>query len=523
MNRIDPGSRTTIRTTCTFCSYACDLDLVCQEPDMIAVDYPADGRNNQGRLCPRGSAAAVYLNHPRRLSMPRRDRRIVSWDEVQATMKKALKRPERTAITFDRNLTREEHEELAAFAAGLGIGYFASSYLEPETVLSPFFHAEPAFELSQLAMTQTVMVVGDLFHRFPMMSKPLIEWRYQDRKHRLIVIDSVNSYTAKFATDFLRSAVGYEPLILLALAGQLELADDLGIPADRIRELSSVLTPENQARIFACLAFGRTRDPLLFYAALAQWREMKKIQVVPFAGHAAWQGWSRITDVLTGVKKRTIRYVINFGEIFPTGYPALQKYLKNAEVISFIPWAGAGFLSVPVPAQMEKSGTVFTTFGPRCVEHALTPASGSRPISSLLARFKSAFSENRAPAPAALPGINIADRVARLRSPVRSRRKAAFTLIGENAAFDFMGIWSRERIFINPADARQLGLLPGDQAVITSSAAELELPVELSARLPPGVVSVPAETAVTRILFEHDLDEGYVFFLPTRVGLCRKE
>lgn len=523
MNRLDPGSRTTTRTVCTFCSYACDLELVCQEPDIMAVEYPADGRNNQGRLCPRGSAAAVYLNHPQRLSMPRRDRRFVSWDEVQVLMKKALKHPERTAITFDRNLTREEHEEIAAFAAGMGVGYFASSYLEPESVLSPFFNAGPAFELSQLASSQTIMVVGDLFHRVPMMSRPLIEWRYQDRKHRLIVIDSVNSYTAKFATDFLRSAVGYEPLILLALAGQLEPADDLGVPTDRIQELSSVLTAENHARIFACLAFGRMHDPLLFSATLALWQETKKIQVIPFAGYAAGQGWSRMTDVLTGIKKRAIRYLINFGEIFPTGYPALQKYLRNAEVISFLPWSGTGFLAVPVSAQMEKSGTIFTTFGPRRVEAAVPPASGSRSISAILSKFKSVLSENRIPSSAPLPKINIPDRVARLRSPVRSRRKFAYTLIGENAAFDFMGLWSRERIFINPADARQLGLLPDDQAVITSSVGEVGLPVELSARLPPGVVSVPAETAPARSLFEHELDEGYVFFLPTRVAICRKE
>ena len=521
MNRIDPGKKTSQRTSCTFCSYSCDLEITSGDLGIIGVDYPSDGLYNQGRLCPRGSAAAQYLDHPLRLTSPRGDDSPRSWNDVQALLKKAVKRPERTAITFDRNLTLEEYEMLAAAAAGLGITNFASSYLEPEAVLHPFYNPEQPFNFAELDSTQAVLIVGDLFNQFPMTSRPLIEWRYRDRKNRLIVIDSVGTYTGKFATDWIRTPVGYEPLMLLALAGRSDPADDLGAPVTKVRELAAMLASSKGGMGFACLPFGRTRDPLLFGAALSCLREAVGIRVVPFAEYAGPQGRVRFGDILAGVKNRSIKHVINFGEIFPAAYPTLRKPLGNVEIISCVPWLGDGFLAIPTAAQLEKAGTVMTSFGMRHIEPAMAMASGSRTIAEIIALLKAPAAAN--PGSVSVPSIDIGSRVARLREPVRSRRKMTFTLIGEKAAFDFMALWREERLRINPVDARKLSILPDDRLTVTSAAGEAEFPVELSPQMPIGVVSLPVETPRTRGLFEHEIDEGFVHFIPTGVALCRKE
>ncbi len=46
-------------------------------------------------------------------------------------------------------------------------------------------------------------------------------------------------------------------------------------------------------------------------------------------------------------------------------------------------------------------------------------------------------------------------------------------------------------LLIHPEDAQRLGLLDGDRVTVSSPAASLEIPVQISQGIMPGVVSIP--------------------------------
>ena len=74
------------RTICPFCSFGCEFGVVFDDFGVNGVEYIKKGSSG-GRLCPRGSAAAFYLNHPRRLCMPIRDGKTLDWSKVVKELK----------------------------------------------------------------------------------------------------------------------------------------------------------------------------------------------------------------------------------------------------------------------------------------------------------------------------------------------------------------------------------------------------------------------------------------------------
>jgi anaerobic selenocysteine-containing dehydrogenase len=50
---------------------------------------------------------------------------------------------------------------------------------------------------------------------------------------------------------------------------------------------------------------------------------------------------------------------------------------------------------------------------------------------------------------------------------------------------------NRCTVLVHPADARRLGLVEGGNAVVSSKTGKIEVPVEVSEEIRPGVVSIP--------------------------------
>ena len=120
--------------SCTFCRMGCELDVIRQGWRIAGVEYPADAAVNQGRLCPRGSASALLLDHPQRLAYPLRDGKERTWSEFFSEVRSRLRDlpSNELAVTYDRNLTHEELGLVYGLANRLGTGNVASSYLESE-------------------------------------------------------------------------------------------------------------------------------------------------------------------------------------------------------------------------------------------------------------------------------------------------------------------------------------------------------------------------------------------------------
>jgi len=516
MKDVDRATLNVKRVVCSFCSYGCELGIIFDDLGIKGVEYLKDCINGS-RLCPRGSAAAHYLDHPNRLTSPVKDRHYVDWNEVRNEIKNILGHPEEVAVTFDRNLTLEEHGAILDFCRKTGIDNCASSYLEPEVLLTQFIDKQ--FSLYDVERAQVIVIIGDIFSFVPMISKYIIAWKLKDRKNRLIVIDSVGSYTAKFATDFLKVEVGFEPLLLLALAGE-EVAN-AGIPAQVIKDIGRNLKETSNGLIFVVLPFGHTQDPILFNHALSRLQRYSGKQVVPFCEFSDLRGNSSFGDIIDLAQQQKIKYLMNFGEFFPYYYPQIAKQLRGVEIIATATLKFKGGMVLPTLLNLEKSGTILTTFGERKIDGGVGTTSGAKDIIDILSLYTEVDNKKREYVPLKLK-VDVHERINKIIEDSKKRGKKAFTLIGEKNAFNFLGFWEQEKIKVNSSDANELGLRPDDVVIVESESAKGEFNIEMNAAMPRGLLSISAETPVSKGLFDFRLDQGMVIFMPTEVKIWRK-
>ena len=525
MKTIDPKMTSTKRVLCPFCSYGCEFGVVFNDFGIKGVEYLADGHNG-GRLCARGSAAASYLDHPRRLCVPHRAGRPVDRARVVADLKKALAKPQAVAVTFDRNITLEEHQAITGFCRSAGIEQLASSYLEPEACLSAFLGRE--FSEQDIASAQTILILGDPFNVAPVSSKSIINWRLGSRDRRLYVIDSLRTHTAAYAHEFLKVRVGTEPLLLLALAGQEPAGVDVGaitgIPEARIKALAESFGAAEKGLIIACLPFGHTYDPLLLVEGLRVLSAQSKKAVVPLVEFAAQPGQHGFARVLDAIKKKEIRHLINFGELFPFYYPQLMPALKGVDVYAASTLKFDTGTVLPAAMNLEKNGTVMTTFGVRKLTGEVKPASGAWTVDEMLGLLEVKPDRSRAPsAPAS--SVDVAARVGRVVDAAVKPRKDRFRLVGEKIAFYYLGLFEKEVLKMNPADAAALNVCRGDMVSVESKRGRHCLEVALTSDVDPGVLAAPAESPEVRGLFDYVIEEDdeAISFVPTEVKICREE
>jgi hypothetical protein len=524
MKKIDPKAITVRKALCPFCSFGCDFGVIFNDFGVSGVEYIRTG-SSEGRLCPRGSAAAMYLDHPRRLSVPQKKGKSVDWSKMSKELGKILGSPKSVAVTFDRNVTPEEHSAVVGFCKKIGIDDIASTYFEPDAHLVPFM--QKPFSMTELEDKQLVVVLGDPFNYAPMSSRAIIDWKLGNKKNRLVVIDSMNTHTAGFADRFLKVNIGTEPLLLLALAKQeyegVDTAKITGIDASTIEEISKAIRDAERGLIFACSSFGHTYDPVLMAEGLAQLQESSGMKIVPFVEFAAYGGTQGFASIIDKIKKKKIKYLLNFGELFPFYYPQLSGELKAANIYATSPLKFNDHNVLPVPLTLEKEGTVLTTFGKKKLSGSIEPPSGARSIVDLL----SMLAEERGSAKAsAAPGlkIDVLGRVQKLAERAAGKKKGVL-LIGEKVAYSFLGFFEPEALKMNPADAAEFSIAANDIATVTTKHGSADLWVRLTEDVGPGIVAVAAETPAVKGLFtyEFDPDTNSVNFIPTEVKICRKE
>lgn len=524
MKSIDPTFTTTKRTTCPFCSFGCEFGVIFDDFGVKGIEYLKDGSSG-GRLCPRGSAAASYLNHPKRLATPMENGKIVDWSKMLKELKRIVEKPKNVAVTFDRNITVEEYRAIVSFCKNAGIENIASTYFEPEAFLRRFL--DQSFSLEEVDDAEMVVIVGDLFNQAPMISKTLIDWKLRDRKNRLVVIDTINSHTAAFAGDFLKIEVGTEPLLLLALAD--EKIGDIDIPAvtniskSKIQDISKSLKDAKSGIIFASIPFGHTYDPLLLIEGLARLSEYSGKKVVPFVEFAGFEGNQHFGTIVNLIKKKKIRYLINFGELFPFYYPQLVKNLKASNIYATSTIKYNGYNALPAALNLEKTGKILTTFGEKTLAGNIKPASGTRTVDEILGLIKPASGRGKS-LYAPEVKIDIKERGEKLAGRTTApKKKKALKLIGEKIAYNFLALFDKEMIRMNPIDAAELGIKPNDLVFVKSKHGKVDLGVKLTNEVDKGVVSVPAETTEVKGIFDFEIDNDIVNFVPTEVEIWRKE
>ena len=524
MKKIDPNAVTVKQAVCPFCSFGCDFGVVFNDFGIKGVEYIKTG-SSEGRLCPRGSAAAMYLDHPRRLSMPLKKGKPVDWPKMGKELLRVVGSPKSVAVTIDRNVTPEDYSKIIGFCNKLGIENIASTYFEPEYYLRKFFNKP--FSMSDIENAGHVLILGDPFNQSPMSSRAIIDWKLKNRKHELFVIDSINTHTAGFADKFLKVNIGTEALLLFGLAqeklGDVGIAEACGVGGTVIEEVSKKLKGAKKGLIFACVSFGHTYDPLLIAEGLARLQEFTGMRVIPFVEFVAHDGSQDFGTMIEKAKKKKIKYLLNFGELFPFYYPQIMPDLKavNIYATSVVKYNDHDLL--PVPLALEKHGSVVTTFGNKKLSGNIEPPSGAKSIDDILSMLAENHGEGKALARND-PKIDSQNRAQRL-AEVAGLSKKRMRLIGEKIAYNFMGFLEPEILKINPMDAAELGITAHDTASVSSKQGSVDLAVKLTRDVDKGVVAVAAETPAVRGLFdfEYDNDTNTLNFVPTEVKICRKE
>jgi len=523
MKKVDPTFTTVKKTVCPFCSFGCEFGVVFDDFGVRGVEYIADG-SSQGRLCPRGSAAALYLNHKLRSSMPTHNGKVLDWTKLSKDLKKALEKPANMAITFDRNLTIEDYHSILGFCNESGIDNIASSYFEPESLLRSFFRN--SFTVDDIGKANTILVVGDPFNQVPMLSKSLIEWKLSSRENRLVVLDSITTHTSTFATDFLRCKVGTEPLLLMALAGEdpgsIDVSENTGVSSAVIADIAKSMKADNNGLILVCLCFAHTYDSRFLVEALDRLGSYSGCAVIPFVEFAGFEGNQQFGDILDKVKKKKIKYLVNFGELFPFYYPQVAKVLKGVSIYATSPIKYKYHTVLPVALNLEKQGTILTNRGQQALSGTISPASGARMIGEILGLLKSTKPDKTA---LTVPKsrIDVTERAKNILAKTKApKKKKTLKLIGEKIAYDFLGLFGDGKIKINPLDAEALGLKPTDIAVLNSKHGKAEFLIKLTAEVDPGIAAIAAETPEAKGLFDYDLTDNIVNFIPTEVEIWRK-
>ncbi|MCK4251826.1 hypothetical protein KAX97_10280 [candidate division WOR-3 bacterium] len=525
MKKIDPTFTTVKKTVCPFCSFGCELGVVFDEFGVKGVEYIKEG-SSEGRLCPRGSAAALYLNHPKRLSMPMKNGKVLEWSKLIKDLKKIIGAPKNVAVTFDRNITIEEYESIISFCNKTGIENIASTYFEPEIFLKKFLNKP--FSLDEIDNAQMIIVLGDPFSQAPMISKALINWKLRDRKNRLVVIDTINSHTAGFANDFLKGTVGTEPILLFSLAqeniGNIDIPAITNIAESKITEISKSFKQAENGLIIVSLPFAHTYDPLLLTQGLVKLSTFSNKKVVPLVEFAGFEGNQYFGSIMSLVKKKKIKHLINFGELFPFYYAQVAKNLKALNIYSTSTIKYNGYTTIPAALNLEKEGTILTNFGKKKLDGNIKPPSGAKTISEILALFQEMSGKGKRLDMPELK-INIKERAKKLVEKCttpKTKKKKIFKLIGEKIAYNFLGFFEKEILKLNLHDAKELGIKQNDIISIKSKHGSIELAAKLTKDVEKGIVSIPAETPEVKSLFDFDIDNNIINFIPTEVEIWRR-
>ena len=544
------------RTVCTFCRMGCELEVIRQGWRIAGVEYPADAPVNQGRLCPRGSASALLLDHPLRLAYPLRDGKERTWPEFFSEVRSRLRNlpSNELAITYDRNLTHEELGQVYGFANRLGTENVASSYLESEACfalrLGGKAGAEVTASLADVLQAETILIVGDAFAKMPVLAKPVLDARYASRDRRLYCIDSVKTVLAGFGHSSLRVKPGSEPLALLALAGLIDprlkgfdcepVAAACGVNPVDLREIATGFARPRKGVVVGAIASGRTADPVLFSLALqllvSRMKGKKKLLMAAEA--AVPPGPRRFSQILAGVESGEVKTLINFGDVFPWEYPGLTKHLSRLDLLvttaALRPARPTPGWVLPVPMNLEKDGTTDTAWGLVQLRPAVSPASGVRAVREIVEGLIEARVEaDEVPALPdylRIPAKSVTDLGRALLKKLGDEpdREYPFLVLAERPAYGFGGVFPAA---VHPAlmtrnDAKQHGVENGDRVTFeTRAGAKHEMAVAFSDRVADGALLVDGSRPETRALFAHEVDEvtGIATIPPVRARVWRSE
>ncbi|MEO0080357.1 MAG: molybdopterin dinucleotide binding domain-containing protein [candidate division WOR-3 bacterium] len=527
------------RTTCPFCLNGCELEV--RFNYQFRMEYPADGKINQGRLCARGNSASIVIDHPRRLAYPLLDGKEITWEAALGKIRGWLSevRPEEIGIVYSRGMSEQEIGMVQTWAESFGGANLVCGYIEPDNFLGEELAGARRATLEDLAQAKRMLIVGDAFGKSPVAAKHIVEARYRDRASRLVVIDSIKTRLAGFAHLFIWVRPGTEPWALGAIAGLIDrslkgidverFARVCGVESGQFQEAAKIVSGSEPGVVISALCLGHSTQPEL-HSLLSQLVALKAGK--PFAGF----GEARLPEgrlpfgrFREAVAQGRIRLVFWFGGLHPYSYPEIFPEMKivtyRVATSIFRPDEPLPGLVLPVPSELEKDSTGFSLWGEVRRQPVAKPVSGSRFVEQIVRELGGKAEGGMWKAEGG--GRKVEEVVAALAAAPEPSDSSGdgFLLLGEKRAIGIGGFFETEQeISIHPDDAARVGVREADGVVVKSPVGERVFQVHVTPTVPAGVVAVGVNCHANRALFPIATLEpsGRAVIPPVKVQVWRK-
>jgi predicted molibdopterin-dependent oxidoreductase YjgC len=375
------------RTTCMFCSMGCGVAFRASGDNITAIDYDKENPVNHGALCPRGYYNFELLNHPKKLNAPYIGEHKVTWNEANAFIKEGLKhfKGEEIGILLSMNAMNEDAYMAARMAEALGTtnvtAYGDHADIDTFTGLTQSGQLQNFAEVNKIGTFETLLIVGDILSRSPVLSKQINKVKYGKRGNQIIVIDANNSHTAWFATQHLRPKAGTESLLVAALLKVVADANSRGpidLDLDKAAEVTGVTVAaiKKAAKTFddsmsSCVIFAPNADVPgndqieHFVNQLSSYSVGSKH--ITFFSYGNAYGVNKILEaqakdhtshkeVMKRVMDGTIKALFIFGEDIPDLPKSLKMIVKG--VFFKNGPAENNTVTLPLASSMERKGTI---------------------------------------------------------------------------------------------------------------------------------------------------------------------
>jgi hypothetical protein len=525
---------TRARTTCPFCRNGCESEVTFDY--QYRMEYPADAKVNQGRLCPRGNSANIVVDHPKRLGYPLLDGREVSRDRAMKELRDGLGavKPGEMAVVYGRGLTEAEVRQVRGFAKELGTSNIVCGHIEPENAFGRILDGAKAATLDDVRQAKVTLLVGDVFSTSPVASGAILDARYADRKNRVIVIDSLKTRQAGFAHLFLQTRPGGEAFALLAIAGLLDsglkgidvdsCAVAAGVDRKQLEAAAAMLKPGTAGFVGSAMHLGRVQFPVL-HSLASQLVAVKSGK--PFTGFAEARvppGVMSFAALQQAVAAGRISGIAWFGGLYPYSYPSLWPELSTVPfrvcTSIFRPEKPLPGLVLPAASELEKEATGRSYWGEVARHPVAAVHSGARTVTRIL--VDAGYTTEAKDEPASNVG---AETPVKMGTDALKRLPAGGTvLVGEKRAFGIGGFHDTEEwLSINRSDAAESGIGDDDSVEVATAAGRRVLAASLTDAVPAGVMSLGVNAHANRALFPLSVDEtsGDVVAAPVVVSVTR--
>jgi len=504
------------KTTCPFCLNGCTSGVVF-DGYQYRMEYPEDGEVNKGKLCPRGNSASIVLDHPQRLAYPLLDGKVITWDEAERLAKGwlAAVKPEELGLVYSRGRSLSEVKRMHGLALELGTRQLACGHIEPENSFEERLEGVKDATLEDIEKAESFLLVGDVFNTSPVAVRRMLDARYADRKHRMVVIDSITTRESGFAHLFVKVKPGTEPHALLGIAGVLDR--NPGVDIERCARVAGVETGQLEAAanmlkqgagfVGSAAHTGRVFHPL-FHSLASQLVAVKAGK--PFVGFRETglpAGQNGLADLRKAMAEGSIRMLFWTGGLYPYSYaelmPELDKVEYRVATAIFVPDPPVKGLVLPLTAELEKASSGSSYWGPVTRQPLATPYSGTRDFARVIEWFGRA-SEAEPPAAEEHTAKSVVEMSAKAIVP----GAGDWLLMGEKKAIGLRGFHDPEdRLTVHPADAAKLEV-DGDSFVkVTSPSGTVEFKVHVSEAVPEGVLLMGTNVHRNRVLLPLVEDE----------------